>query len=79
MKGRYKAGHKLFPCFSAYPQHVCAFPDGKAFRKQINMGFYAGGDPDDDHARIGLGLSLNQEKSQNGIDEYVDFLGAPVQ
>lgn len=75
VKGIYKAGHKLSPSFRAYPQHVCTFPDGKAFRKQINIGFYAGNDPDSDHARIGIGFSLNQEKSQKGIDEYVDFLG----
>lgn len=75
VKGVYKAGYKLSPSFRAYPQHICTFPDGKAFRKQINIGFYAGDDPAYDHVRIGLGFRLNQETSQKGIDEYVDFLG----
>lgn len=75
VKGVYKAGHKLSPAFRAYPQHICTFPDGKAFRKQINIGFSAGDDPAYDHARIGLGFRLNQEMSQNGIDEYADFFG----
>lgn len=75
VKGVYKAGHKLYPSFRAYPQHICTFPDGKAFRRQINIGFYAGDGPENDYARIGLGFSLNQEMSQKGIDEYVDFLG----
>lgn len=75
VKGIYKTGFKLSPSFRAYPQHICTFPDGKAFRKQINIGFYAGDDPAHDHVRIGLGFRLNQEISQKGIDEYVDFLG----
>lgn len=74
VKGIYKAGHKLSPSFRAYPQHICTFPDGKTFRKQINIGFYAGDDPAHDHVRIGLGFRLNQEMSPSGIDEYVDFL-----
>lgn len=75
VKGVYKAGYKLSPSFRAYPQHICTFPDGKAFRRQINIGFYAGDDPALDHVRIGLGFPMNLVMSQNGIDDYVDFVG----
>ena len=60
--------------FIAYPGHICTFPDGRAFRRQLNIGFFAGENPDHDGIRIGLGFSINKNFSQAGVDEYTDFL-----
>lgn len=60
--------------FLAYPGHICTFPDGRAFRRQLNIGFFAGDTPDDDGIRFGLGFSINKNFSQAGVDEYTDFL-----
>jgi len=60
--------------FRVYPQHICNFSKRKAFRKQLNVGFWAGDDENNDCARIGLGFSLNMNEKQQGIDEYLNFL-----
>ena len=60
--------------FVAYPGHICTFPDGLAFRRQLNTGFFAGDTPDNDGIRFGLGFSINKNFSQTGVDEYTDFL-----
>jgi hypothetical protein len=60
--------------FIAYPGHICTFPDGRAFRRQLNIGFFASDDPDFDSIRFGLGFSINKNYSQAGVDEYNDFL-----
>jgi hypothetical protein len=74
VKGLNKTKFPFSPLFRVYPGHICNFPRGKAFRKQWNIGFYAGDDPSQDCTRIGIGFSLNKEMSQQGIDEYVDFI-----
>ena len=62
------------PLFRVYPSHICNFPRGKAFRKQWNIGFFAGDSSSETFARIGIGFSLNSEMSSQGIDEYSDFI-----
>lgn len=66
--------------FRAYERHVVAFPKGRAFRKQWNIGFTAGVRPDDDHVRIGIGFRLSDfwgdtwaDDATGGIEEYLLF------
>lgn len=70
-----KTPYPFPPLFRAYERHIVNFPKGRAFRKQWNIGFYAGEDPSGDSVRIGLGFSLNTAMSEQGIDEYADFAG----
>lgn len=79
VKGLQATHFKLAPLFRAYEHHICNFPAGKAFRKQWNIGFTAGDDVTGDFVRIGIGFSLNKEMSQQGIDEYADFLAQVAQ
>ncbi|MDM8555042.1 hypothetical protein QUF75_09965 [Desulfococcaceae bacterium HSG7] len=60
--------------FRVYPEHICNFSKGKAFRKQFNVGFSAGNNESEHCARIGLGFSLNRSEKQAGIDDYLNFL-----
>jgi len=60
--------------FIVYPRHICTFPYGLAFRRQLNVGFYAGDTHEDDCIRFGLGFPINKNFSQKGVDEYTDFL-----
>ncbi len=60
--------------FRVYPQEIYNFSKGKAFRKQLNVGFSAGDNESQHCAKIGLGFSLNMNEKQKGIDEYLDFL-----
>ena len=60
--------------FISYPGHICTFPVGYAFKRQLNIGFYAGENPADDGIRIGLGFPINREFSQEGWNYYTDFL-----
>lgn len=69
-----KTKYKFSPYFRAYERHICDFPKGKAFRKQWNIGFYAGSAPSEDCVRIGLGFSLNMQISMEGIEEYMEFV-----
>ncbi len=62
-----------FTFFRAYPQHICNFSKGKAFEKQLNVGFSAGNNENEHFARIGLGFSLNMSQKEQGIDDYNDF------
>lgn len=64
----------FMPDFIAYPGHICTFPDGRAFRRQLNIGFFAGEDQENDGIRIGLGFPINREFSQEGWSYYTDFL-----
>jgi len=41
--------------FRAYPQHVTAFPHGRAFHQQWNVALTACENPADDFVRIGIG------------------------
>lgn len=69
-----KTRYKFSPYFRAYERHICDFPKGKAYRKQWNIGFYAGSDPSEDCVRIGLGFSLNMQMRMEGIEEYIEFV-----
>jgi hypothetical protein len=66
--------YRFSPYFRVYERHICDFPKGKAFRKQWNIGFYAGLNPSEDCVRIGLGFSLNMPRNMDGIEEYVEFV-----
>ena len=61
--------------FRFYPQHICNFPDRRAFRLQWNIGFYAGDDPNgsQDGMRIGVGIDLNSSINEHGVDDYADL------
>jgi hypothetical protein len=59
--------------FAAYERHITGFPKGRAFRKQWNIGFYAGEKRNEDCCRIGLGFKLNQHYGPEGIDDYADW------
>lgn len=56
------------------PRHIYNYTKGRAFRKQLNVGFTAGENEKDDCVRIGLGFSLNQNEKLQGIDDYTDFI-----
>lgn len=55
------------------PRHIYNYTKGKAFRKQLNVGFSAGNNEDDDCVRIGLEFSLNQNRKAEGVADYNDF------
>ena len=60
--------------FRAEERHIYLFQNGRAFRQQWNIGFFAGEDPSEDYARIGLGFSLNLRLSDGkGREEYAYF------
>jgi len=56
------------------PRHIYNYTKGRAFRKQLNVGFSAGNNEKDDCVRIGLGFSLNQNQKLEGITDYSDFI-----
>ena len=59
--------------FRAYEQHMVNFPKGRAFRKQWNIAFTAGENPDGDYLRIGLGFRLSHYEHAPSIEEYLEF------
>lgn len=67
--------YKFAQFFRAYERHIVDFPKGRAFRKQWNIGFTAGSDPDEDHVRIGIGFRLVSSESEytTGVEEYLEF------
>lgn len=68
------AAYRFDPDFRVYPQHITNWSRKRAFRKQLNVGFYAGDNPDEDSVRIGLGFRLNYNEKSQGVDEYLEFL-----
>lgn len=69
-----KLGYRLNPLFKVYEQHICNFPKGTAFKKQINIGFTAGETSNDDFMRIGIGFRIStDERFRRGWEDYTDF------
>jgi hypothetical protein len=62
------------PDFRVYPFHIANFSAGRAFRRQFNVGFTAGGPYRERYARIGLGFRLARSLKPQGADDYSDFL-----
>lgn len=63
--------------FRAYERHITTFTKGRAFRKQLNIGFTAGESSKDDYVRIGMGFRLGlprDERGQKGVEDYLEFL-----
>jgi len=60
--------------FIAYPRHICSFPNGRAFRRQLNIGIFAGETVDDDGIRFGFGFSINRALCRSGVDEFNNFM-----
>ena len=79
-KALFKYNYPLSPEFRVHDQrHIYTFPSGRSFKRQWNVGFYAGDSASEDYMRIGLGFRLNRHYEPEGLDEFTDFLGAVVQ
>jgi hypothetical protein len=79
-KGLFKYNYPMSPEFRVHDErHIYTFPTGRSFKRQWNVGFYAGETASEDYMRIGLGFRLNRHYEPEGLDEFTDFLGAVVQ
>lgn len=64
-----KTGYRMSPHFRVAAQHIYVFPQGKAYRCQPNIGFWAG---ESHMARIGVGFDI-RSTIEKSVDDYLEF------
>jgi hypothetical protein len=64
-------GHRLGTRIRVEPQHVYTYPQGTAYKRQKNVGFYGTDSP---RMRIGVGLRLEERSSESGVKQLEAFL-----
>lgn len=64
-------GHRLGTRIRTEPKHVYTYPQGTAYKRQKNVGFYGTDSP---RIRIGVGLRLEERSSESGLEQLEAFL-----
>jgi len=72
--GRNRSGrgqiYRFDPDFKVDHRHIYNFTANRSFKGQFNIGFSAGENYNDDHARIGVGFRLNDQIDSEGAEDY---------